>query len=205
MKVPTKTEIKGVLSVAFVEVLQFVNILQYTLLLNFHKLSQPTIRLPFFPCHMGKNCSITPGATFCHLALRGACERAGANDRHACNASMPQKVPLSTKRNLSTMTQHRRGLQEQPVHWLSGRSLEHTKKFRMDVNNYRSHQMVLIAGAIFFALICIGLTYRRNTQARRTASQLKEMIYSVANKFNRRYSGSAVIIPFYYYKLVAQL
>ncbi|KAH8392785.1 hypothetical protein KR200_001006 [Drosophila serrata] len=67
------------------------------------------------------------------------------------------------------------------LHRLSERNLEHIKRFGEDVNNYRSHQIVLVAGAVCCALICIGLTYRRVTQARRSTAQLKEVIAQIGS------------------------
>jgi len=50
------------------------------------------------------------------------------------------------------------------LHRLSERNLEHIKRFGEDINDYHSHQIVLVAGAICCALICVGLTYRRVIQ-----------------------------------------
>ncbi|XP_044314748.1 uncharacterized protein LOC108041322 isoform X3 [Drosophila rhopaloa] len=64
---------------------------------------------------------------------------------------------------------------------LSERNLDHIKKFGEDINGYRSHQIVLIAGAICCALICVGLTYRQVTQARRSTAQLRKVIAQIGS------------------------
>jgi len=67
------------------------------------------------------------------------------------------------------------------LHRLSERNLEHIKRFGEDINDYHSHQIVLVAGAICCALICVGLIYRRVIQARRSAAQLVEVIAQIGS------------------------
>jgi len=98
MEEPTETVIKDVLSVASVKVLQSINILHFVI--KFPKIKSACNKITVFPVsHHGtilrledniiaecngeirtvKNCSVTPGATFCQLALRSSC----AQELHA--------------------------------------------------------------------------------------------------------------------------
>jgi len=50
---------------------------------------------------------------------------------------------------------------------------------------FRLSQIALMAGAIFCALICVGLTYQRATRAKRSADHLKEVITQIGSPEGR--------------------
>jgi len=68
---------------------------------------------------------------------------------------------------------------------LSERNLEQIRKFEEDVDGFRLSQIALMAGAIFCALICVGLTYQRATRAKRSADHLKEVITQIGSPEGR--------------------
>lgn len=67
------------------------------------------------------------------------------------------------------------------LHRLSEKNLERIMKFEKDVDGYRLSQIALIAGAIFCALICIGLTYQRAARSKKSTAQLKEVLAQIGS------------------------
>jgi len=67
------------------------------------------------------------------------------------------------------------------LHRLSERNLEQIRKFEQDVDGYRLGQIALIAGAIFCALICIGLTCQRAIRVKKSTAQLKEVLSKIGS------------------------
>lgn len=256
---PTNTPIREILSVASVKVLQSLNILHF--IIKFPKIIMACNKVTILPvvhhdtvlrlkdnvvaeCNREirtvKNCSITPGATFCQLSSVSSC----AQELHAgvvahCDAQQSDLHPITyvdegiivindrpalvrvdngtaihiRGTHLITfiesamvnetvffnhdMVQNRApGVANSPVlnismkhevlslpylHRLSEKNLEQIRNFEKDVDGYRLSQIALVAGAIFCALICIGLTWQRTTRAKKSTAQLKEVLAQIGS------------------------
>jgi len=67
------------------------------------------------------------------------------------------------------------------LHRLSEMNLEQIRNFEQDVDGYRLGQIALIAGAMFCALICVGLTCQRAIRVKKSTAQLKEVLSKIGS------------------------
>jgi len=109
-------------------------------------------------------------------------ESAVVNETRYVNNDRAQKrVPGVASSPSLNITMEHNILSLPYLHRLSERNLEHIKRVGENINDYHSHQIVLVAAAICCALICVGFTYRRVIQARRTTAQIADMIAQIGS------------------------
>jgi len=105
--------------------------------------------VPINSLHFITQIRILVDQLLCHLVVN--------KTRFVNHDTAQKRAPGVASSPFLNVTMERNALSLKYLHRLSERNLEHIKKFGKEVNDYRSYQMVLIAGAICILHMSVDL------------------------------------------------